>query len=65
MKLVCYLAGIGFDVVAQILRCTSPTHVVQLSTNSGKKDLPCGKFWDESSEAKTLYIESAVENLVV
>ena len=58
-----YLAGIGFDVVADILRCTSPTHVVQLLTNSVKKDLPCGKFWDESSEAKTLYIESAVKNL--
>ena len=31
--------------------------------NSVKKDLSWGKFWDDSSEAKTLYIESAIENL--
>lgn len=54
-------AGVGFDVLVDILSCTFPTHVVQLLTSSSKKNLPHGRFWDASARAKTLYVESAVE----
>ena len=54
-------AGVGFDVLVNILSCTSPTHVVQLLTSSSKKNLPHGRFWDASARAKTLYVESSVE----
>ena len=60
-----FLTGIGYDVIVDILKATSPTHVVQLLANSKKKNLPRDKFWDETSSAVTIHMESAVENLPV
>jgi hypothetical protein len=54
-------AGVGYDVLVDILCRTSPTHVVQLLSSSAKKNLPHGRFWDVSSKAKMLYLKSAVE----
>ncbi|KAG0593176.1 hypothetical protein KC19_1G309000 [Ceratodon purpureus] len=60
-----WVKGIGYDVIVDILKATSPTHVVQLLANSKKKNLPRDKFWDETSSAVTIHMESAVENLPV
>lgn len=54
-------AGVGYDVLVDILCRTCPTHVVQLLSSSAKKNLPHCRFWDVSSKAKTLYLKSAVE----
>jgi hypothetical protein len=45
------------------LNTTSPTHVVQVLANSEKKNLPRNKFWDGTSSAVTIHVESAVEKL--
>jgi len=63
ISLLSFLAGIGYDVVVDILNSTYPTHVVQVLANSVKKNLPRNKFWDETSTAQTIYVESAVEKL--
>lgn len=58
-----WVKGIGYDVIVDILNSTVPTHVVQVLASSKKRNLPRNKFWDESSMAETVYVESAVEKL--
>ena len=46
------MQGLGFDVLAAILRHTAPSHVVTLATCIASKDLPQGKFWSLPTTAR-------------
>ncbi|CAM6093296.1 unnamed protein product [Calypogeia fissa] len=59
-----WIKGIGYDVLVDILRHTSPTHVVQFTSQLENKNLPAGKFWEssiDSDKTTLLCIESAAE----
>lgn len=40
-----WVKGLGFDLLADILRILAPTHVVQVLSASANKNLPAGNFW--------------------
>ena len=50
----CRPQGLGFDVLAQVLRCVGPTHLVQLRAANQNRNLPTGAFWlpEESREGQ-------------
>ncbi|KAG6553764.1 hypothetical protein Mapa_004679 [Marchantia paleacea] len=59
-----WLKGVGYDVLVNILRHTSPTHLVHINSNGGNNNLPTGQFWESSSGTNStvmLYIENALE----
>ena len=39
------LQGLGFDVLAEVLRCVGLTHLVQLQAANQNRNLPTGAFW--------------------
>ncbi|KAG2384122.1 Polynucleotide 5'-hydroxyl-kinase [Vigna angularis] len=40
-----WVKGVGYDVLVDMLKYISPTHVVKISTSSENKNLPAGEFW--------------------
>ncbi|KAF9609089.1 hypothetical protein IFM89_013343 [Coptis chinensis] len=40
-----WVKGVGFDILVEMLRYISPTHVVQVRTSSETKNLPTQAFW--------------------
>ncbi|KAJ3695017.1 hypothetical protein LUZ60_000394 [Juncus effusus] len=51
-----WIKGFGFDVLVEMLRYTSPTHVVKSRHSSANKNLPSGAFWLTSGENSTAEI---------
>lgn len=50
-----WVKGIGYDLLVNMLRYISPTHVVQIRTTAQNKNLPLGAFWlDEEQEREGL-----------
>ncbi|XP_065003146.1 polynucleotide 5'-hydroxyl-kinase NOL9 isoform X2 [Musa acuminata AAA Group] len=45
-----YKSGIGYDLLVDMLRYMSPTHVVQMRVSVESKNLPTGFFWLEENE---------------
>ena len=39
------MQGLGEDVLADVLRCTRPSHVVTLQTPAPRRNVPQGQFW--------------------
>ena len=39
------MQGLGEDVLADVLRCTRPSHVVTLQTPNPRRNVPQGQFW--------------------
>ncbi|TKY50455.1 Polynucleotide 5'-hydroxyl-kinase NOL9 [Spatholobus suberectus] len=40
-----WVKGVGYDVLVDMLKYISPTHVVKISISSENKNLPAGEFW--------------------
>lgn len=53
-----FLAGIGYDILVDMLKYISPTHVVKICISAESKNLPLGAFWlDEEDSTSTTIIE--------
>lgn len=53
------IVGLGFDMLVEMLRCMSPTHVVKVQHSKASKNLPDGAFWltdGEKSSAEIIEI---------
>ena len=51
-------AGIGYDILVDMLKYIAPTHVVKINISSKSKNLPGGSFWlDCPSEEMVNLIE--------
>lgn len=48
--------GIGYDILVDIIKYISPTHVVKICISSVSKNLPAGAFWldDDNSDVPTV-----------
>ncbi|XP_078178558.1 polynucleotide 5'-hydroxyl-kinase NOL9-like [Carex rostrata] len=60
-----WIKGFGFDVLVDILRYISPTHVVKVECSEASKNLPGGAFWlfgGQKSNAEIIEICSAQKN---
>ncbi|KAJ4770835.1 Polynucleotide 5'-hydroxyl-kinase grc3 [Rhynchospora pubera] len=60
-----WIKGFGLDVLVDILRYMSPTHVVKIKCSSARKNLPCGAFWmlgGQKSNAEIIEICAAQNN---
>lgn len=52
------MSGIGFDILVDMLKYISPTHMVQIRISAESKNLPTGGFWlDERDDASATLIE--------
>ncbi|KAI4343803.1 hypothetical protein L6164_011111 [Bauhinia variegata] len=40
-----WVKGVGYDLLVDILKYVSPTHVVKISISAANKNLPAGAFW--------------------
>lgn len=59
------IVGFGFDVLVDILRYISPTHVVKVECSEASKNLPGGAFWlfgGQKSNAEIIEICAAQKN---
>lgn len=57
-KLTCYLTGLGFDILVDMLKHMAATHVVKINISSVRKNLPDGAFWlDELDESSVKLVE--------
>lgn len=53
-----WVSGIGFEVLVDMLKYISPTHMVQIRISAESKNLPTGDFWlDEGDDASVTLIE--------
>ena len=43
--MVTCMQGLGEDVLADVLRCSRPSHVVTLQTPNARRNLLGGQFW--------------------
>lgn len=48
---VTWVAGIGYDVLVDILKHISPSHVVNICISAKRKNLPSGAFWSQDGDA--------------
>lgn len=56
------MQGLGEDVLADVLRCTRPSHVVMLQTPTPRRNVPQGQFWlTEDSAAGPLAPPAAAQ----
>lgn len=52
------MAGVGYDILADMLKCITPTHVVKINISAASKNLPAGRFWlDEDYDGMVSLIE--------
>ncbi|KOM56620.1 hypothetical protein LR48_Vigan10g251200 [Vigna angularis] len=49
-----WVKGVGYDVLVDMLKYISPTHVVKISTSSENKNLPAGEFWFDEDQMEQL-----------
>lgn len=53
-----WVKGIGYEILVDMIKYTSPTYVVKICISAETKNLPAGKFWlDEDSCKTTALIE--------
>ncbi|KAK7356859.1 hypothetical protein VNO80_16139 [Phaseolus coccineus] len=53
-----WVKGVGYDVLVDMLKYISPTHVVKINISSENKNLPAGEFWsDEECDGTINLIE--------
>ncbi|KAH7864996.1 hypothetical protein Vadar_000927 [Vaccinium darrowii] len=53
-----WVKGIGYDLLVDMLKYISPTHVVKICISAESKNLPAGAFWlDEGQDATGMLIE--------
>ncbi|RWR80312.1 polynucleotide 5'-hydroxyl-kinase NOL9 [Cinnamomum micranthum f. kanehirae] len=53
-----WVKGIGYDILVEMLRHISPTHVVKMRVSVESKNLPSGAFWfDDSQKGHVSLIE--------
>ncbi|KAL8118271.1 polynucleotide 5'-hydroxyl-kinase NOL9 [Apium graveolens] len=53
-----WVKGIGFDILVDMLKYISPTHMVKIRISAESKNLPTGGFWlDERDDASATLIE--------
>lgn len=53
-----FVPGIGYDLLVDMLKYISPTHVVKICISAESKNLPAGAFWlDEGQDATGMLIE--------
>ncbi|XP_071904163.1 polynucleotide 5'-hydroxyl-kinase NOL9 isoform X2 [Coffea arabica] len=53
-----WVKGIGYDILVDMLKYISPTHVVKICISTESKNLPVGVFWlDEDDSTSTTIIE--------
>ncbi|WOK91327.1 polynucleotide 5'-hydroxyl-kinase NOL9-like isoform X2 [Canna indica] len=45
-----WVKGVGYDMLVEMLRYMSPTHVVHIRVSAERKNLPSGFFWVEGNE---------------
>lgn len=43
-------SGIGYDILVDMLKYITPTHVVKINISFEKKNLPPGAFWLDNFE---------------
>ncbi|XP_009631975.1 polynucleotide 5'-hydroxyl-kinase NOL9 isoform X1 [Nicotiana tabacum] len=46
-----WVKGIGYDILVDILKYISPTHVVKICISAESKNLPAGAFWVDDGDA--------------
>lgn len=46
-----WVKGIGYEILVEILKYTSPSHVVNICVSAKNKNLPAGVFWLDEGEA--------------
>ncbi|PWA71590.1 Pre-mRNA cleavage complex II Clp1 [Artemisia annua] len=46
-----WVKGIGYDVLVDILKHISPSHVVNICISAKRKNLPSGAFWSQDGDA--------------
>lgn len=44
------MAGIGYDVLVDMLKHIAPTHVVNICISAQSKNLPSGAFWSQDGD---------------
>jgi polynucleotide 5'-hydroxyl-kinase GRC3/NOL9 len=57
-----WVKGVGYDILVDLLKYISPTHVVNILISADSKNLPRGKFWldgEESTKKNPWEINSA------
>ena len=60
------MQGLGEDVLADVLRCTRPSHVVTLQTPTPRRNVPQGLFWlTEDSAAGPLAASPVAQQATV
>jgi len=65
MSIFLLAVGAGYDLLVEMLRYISPTHVVQIRVSAESKNLPRGVFWldgDRNGSAKVIEICAAEKN---
>jgi polynucleotide 5'-hydroxyl-kinase GRC3/NOL9 len=52
------VAGVGYDILVDMLKYIVPTHVVKINISAESKNLPAGAFWlDEDCDKMVNLIE--------
>nr|KYP54825.1 Nucleolar protein 9 [Cajanus cajan] len=62
-----WVKGVGYDVLVDMLKYISPTHVVKISISRESKNLPSGEFWLDGEHDETINlieINSAHQDLL-
>ncbi|XP_010540303.1 PREDICTED: polynucleotide 5'-hydroxyl-kinase NOL9-like [Tarenaya hassleriana] len=49
-----WVKGIGYDMLVDMLRYVSPTHVVKVNISAETKNLPAGLFWLDGNQEETI-----------
>ncbi|CAI9112443.1 OLC1v1012895C1 [Oldenlandia corymbosa var. corymbosa] len=52
-----WVKGIGYDLLVEMLKYISPTHVVKICISAENKNLPVGVFWSDEDTESTILIE--------
>lgn len=57
------MTGIGYDILVEMLKYMSPSHVIKINISVESKNLPDGEFWldetDNVAAASLIEISSA------
>lgn len=51
-----FVPGIGYEILVNMLKYMSPTHVLKIRISAENKNLPAGAFWsnDENADHATV-----------
>ncbi|CAN8299170.1 unnamed protein product [Cochlearia groenlandica] len=51
-----WVKGIGYDILVDVLRYVSPSHVVKINISAPSKNLPHGMFWLDGNDDETAHL---------